>query len=53
MNKINILYLSSESSLGDNKDKKVCKLTRKAGGNKFYHGNFLKGEDIENGEQGT
>lgn len=50
MNKINILYLSSESSLGD---KKVCKLTRKAGGNKFYDGNFLKGEDIENGEQGT
>lgn len=53
LNKINILYLSSESSLGDNKDKKVCKLARKAGGNKFYGGNFLKGEDIENGEQGT
>ena len=24
-----------------------------SGGNKFYGGNFLKGEDIENGEQGT
>lgn len=35
VNKINILYLSSQSSLGDNKDKKVCKLTRKAGSNKF------------------